>query len=89
MKPLRDQIAERIVECNLVSHSLAFPIADVVLRVIGNGAIKALEEENTRLTHTFSVAYTDWKEGGLMHGDQVHRDDLKQRLDEIRNGDVA
>ena len=49
MKPLRDQIAEAIVEASLVSHSNAFPIADAVLRVVGNGTIKALEEKITRL----------------------------------------
>jgi hypothetical protein len=49
MKPIRDQIAERIVECSLVSHSLAFPIADMVLQVVGNGTIKALGGENARL----------------------------------------
>ena len=54
MKPLRDQIAEAVVHTNLVSHSLAFPIADVVLRVVGNGTIKALQEENARLHDAIS-----------------------------------
>jgi hypothetical protein len=49
MKPLRQQIAEAIVHANLVSHSNAFPIADVVLRVVGNGTIKALGEENAQM----------------------------------------
>jgi hypothetical protein len=49
MKPLRQQIAEAIVHANLVSHSNAFPIAVVVLRTIGNGAIKTLQEENARM----------------------------------------
>jgi hypothetical protein len=55
MKPIRDQIAQAIVECNLVSHSNALPIADIVLRVVGNGAIKALEEENARLKEQLEI----------------------------------
>jgi hypothetical protein len=63
MKPLRDQIAEAVVESNLVSHSLAFSIADVALRIVGNG--KRLEEENARLRDIVALAFKEGFRKGI------------------------
>ena len=84
MKSLKDQIAEKIVECNLVSHSNAFPIADVVLHVVGNGAIKALEKENARLRTQIQDAH-DALSDLLCHPDGgTHRKSPKSHIS-VRN----
>ncbi len=77
MKPLRDQIAEAVVESNLVSHSLAFAIADVVLRIVGNG--KVLEKENARLRDIVPLAFKEGFRKGIH--DAIGRTANAQRTD--------
>ena len=56
MKPLRQQLSEAIAANGLASEHIADLIADVVLHTIGNGTVKALKEENTRLKEQLEIS---------------------------------